>query len=262
MDIQIYIPSYNRPNAPLIRRLKEACLPFTIVLDHEDDIEAYKPMRDNLTDIMFIEPARGIGYVRQRIKDCYHGRPIIMLDDDTVLSLRDDENPERLKSVKTAEDVRRWFMTIDDFCRQYRFDLGTATDAPFSYNDLRPVVRTTPCCSVTIFNSERCKEIDYDPMLYKRMEDWDYIMQGITKGFEFLACNDVLRHCPMNKSAKDVGGCSAVYRDRRAMFLTTSYLTQKWGKDIVTLRQNKKIGDCWDFKVDLRRLRKRYGYNY
>lgn len=262
MELQIYIPSYKRPNAPLIRKLKEAGLPFTIVLDHKEDMETYKFLCDEKTDLMFIEPAQGIGYVRQRIKDCYYGKPIIMLDDDTVLSLRDENEPERLRGVKTAEDVREWFITIDAFCKAYKFDIGTATDAPFSYNDLRSVVRGTPCCSVTIFNSERCKEIDYDPLLYKRMEDWDLIMQGITKHFEFLACNNVLRHCPMNKSAKDVGGCSEVYRDKNAMFRTTSYLTQKWGADIVSLRRNKKIGDCFDFKVDLRKLRKRYGYNY
>lgn len=262
MDLQIYIPSYKRPNAPLIKKIKEAGLPFNIVIDHKDDVEAYKPLQDENAKLLLIEPPQGIGYVRQRIKDLYNGKPIIMLDDDTVLSLRDKNEPCKLRNVKTAEDVHEWFNTIDAFCKSYKFDIGTAADAPFSYNDMRLVLHGTPCCSVTIFNSERCKEIDYDPLLYKRMEDWDLIMQGITKHFEFLVCNSVLRHCPMNKSAKDVGGCSEVYRDRNVMFRTTSYLTQKWGGDIVSLRRSKQIGDCFDFKVDLRKLRKRYGYNY
>ena len=262
MELQIYVPSYNRPNASLIKKLKEARVQFTIVLDHKEDMETYDTIKDANTNLMFIEPAQGIGYVRQRIKDCYNGKPIIMLDDDTQLRLRDFENPRHLPVVKTAEQVREWFRVVDVFCADNKFDIGTVSDSAFSWDDTRKQLRNIPCCSVTIFNSERCKEIDYDPLLYKRMEDWDLIMQGITKHFEFLCCNEVLRHCPMNKSAKDVGGCSEIYRDKGVMFRTTSYLVQKWGSDIVTLRRNQNIGECYDFKVDLRKLRKRYGYKY
>ena len=103
MDLQIYIPSYKRPNAPLIKKIKEAGLTFTIVIDHKDDVEAYKPLQDENAKLLLIEPPQGIGYVRQRIKDLYNGKPIIMLDDDTVLSLRDKNEPRKLRNVKTAE---------------------------------------------------------------------------------------------------------------------------------------------------------------
>lgn len=262
MELQIYIPSYNRPNAPLIKKLMDAGIPFTIVLDHENDLETYKSLENEVTKIMFIQPAQGIGYVRQRIKDCYDGKPIIMLDDDTQLRLRDFEEPKHLPVVKNAEQVKEWFDCVERFCIENQFDIGTVSDSAFSWDDTRKLLRTIPCCSVTIFNSGRCKEIDYDKFLYKRMEDWDLVMQAITKHFDFLACNEVLRHCPMNKSAKDVGGCSEIYRDKGVMFRTTSYLVQKWGSDIVTLRRNKNIGECYDFKVDLGKLRKRYGYKY
>ena len=33
--IDIYVPSYKRPNAPVIRKLISAGIPFTIVLDHD-----------------------------------------------------------------------------------------------------------------------------------------------------------------------------------------------------------------------------------
>lgn len=65
----------------------------------------------------------------------------------------------------------------------------------------------------------------------------------------------------MNKSAKDVGGCSEVYRNDTVMRDTTLYLRRKWGSDIVKLTA-KKIGNIPDFKVDLKTFRKRYGYDY
>ena len=44
--MDIYVPSYNRPNAPVIRKFIEAGIPFTIVLDHKEDAEAYKKHKD------------------------------------------------------------------------------------------------------------------------------------------------------------------------------------------------------------------------
>ena len=258
--IDIYIPSYKRKNAPLIRKLIQTSLHFTIVLDHEEDMADYAELQSDKVSILLLDKALGIGYVRQCIKDRYNGNPIIMLDDDTILTLRNFEDPTRLTQCNTPERVEEWFQTVDRFCRNNRFDLGSVLDS-LAFRDTRMTVRSCNVCSVTIFNSGRCKEIDYDPRLYKRMEDWDLIMQAITKRFSFLLCGEVMRHCPMNKSAKDVGGCSEVYRDDSVMRNTTLYLRSKWGTDIVRLKYNK-IGNIPDFRVDLKRLRKRYGYDY
>lgn len=260
MNLDIYVPSYKRKDAPLIKKLQDAGLPFTIVLDHVEDVKDYANLESEKVKILFIERALGIGYVRQRIKDRYNGKPIIMLDDDTQLRLRSFEDPTHLPVCKNADGVRKWFEVVDKFCSENKFDLGSVSDS-LAYTNTKHVIRSCNVCSVTIFNSERCKEIDYDPRLYKRMEDWDYILQAIQKKFSFLICNDVMRHCPMNKSAKDVGGCSEVYRDDNIMRKTTLYLRQKWGADIVKLTA-KKIGNIPDFKVDLKTFRKRYGYDY
>lgn len=260
MNLDIYVPSYKRKDAGLIKKLIEADLPFTIVLDHEQDMVDYAPLQSEKVKLMFVDKALGIGYVRQRIKDRYNGRPIIMLDDDTQLRLRRFDDPTRLPVCKDAETVRQWFETIDRFCAENDFDLGSAAES-LAYTNTNRVLRSCNVCSVTIFNSDRCKEINYDPRLYKRMEDWDLILQAITRKFRFLVCNEVMRHCPMNKSAKDVGGCSEVYRDDKVMRDTTLYLRAKWGTDIVKLTA-KKIGNIPDFKVDLKAFRKRYGYDY
>lgn len=260
MNLDIYVPSYKRKDAPLIKKLIQAEIPFTIVLDHEQDMIDYAPLKSDNVSLMYVDKAIGIGYVRQCIKNRYEGRPIIMLDDDTQLRLRSFEDPTHLPVCKDPETVRKWFEEIDKFCKSYYFDLGSASDS-LAYNNTKHVVQSCNVCSVTIFNSEKCKEIDYDPNLYKRMEDWDLILQAIRRRFRFLVCNDVMRHCPMNKSAKDVGGCSEVYRDDRIMRDTILYLRKKWGADIVKLT-TKKIGNIPDFKVDLKSFRKRYGYNY
>lgn len=260
MKLDIYVPSYKRKDASLIKKLILADIPFTIVLDHEQDLVDYSPLRSEKVKLMFVEKPLGIGYVRQRIKDRYNGRPIIMLDDDTQLRLRKFEDPTSLPVCKEPETIRQWFETIDSFCANNTFDLGSAAES-LAYTNTNKVLKSCNVCSVTIFNSERCKEINYDPRLYKRMEDWDLILQAITRKFKFLVCNEVMRHCPMNKSAKDVGGCSEVYRDDKVMRDTTLYLRSKWGTDIVKLTQ-KKIGNIPDFKVDLKAFRKRHGYDY
>lgn len=261
--IDIYIPSYKRPDAPLIKKMVDAEIPFTIVLDHEDDVKDYVSMKSEKVGILLLDKALGIGYVRQKIKDRYNGTPIIMLDDDTQLAIRDFEDPHKFITCNKKKEVVKWFKAIDRFCRDYEFDVGSAMDRAFNINDSRYVIKDTGVCSVTIFNSERCKEIDYDPHLYKRMEDHDFILQGITKNFKFLVCNEVVRHCPMNKAAKDTGGCSEVYQNDEVMRETTQYLRSKWGSDIVTLRKSgKKIGNIPDFLVNYREMRKRYGYDY
>ena len=260
MTLDIYVPSYKRRDAPLIKKLIQAEIPFTIVLDHEQDMIDYADLQSENVRLMYVEKALGIGYVRQCIKNRYNDRPIIMLDDDTQLRLRSFEDPTKLPVCKDPKTVRQWFETIDAFCRNNVFDLGSASDS-LAYTNTKRTVKSCNVCSVTIFNSARCKEIDYDPRLYKRMEDWDLILQAITRKFSFLVCNVVMRHCPMNKSAKDVGGCSEVYRNDTVMRDTTLYLRRKWGSDIVKLTA-KKIGNIPDFKVDLKTFRKRYGYDY
>lgn len=261
--IDIYIPSYKRPDAPLIKKMVDAGIPFTIVLDHQEDVKDYIKLKSEKVGIILLEKALGIGYVRQRIKDRYDGVPVIMLDDDTQLAIRDFNDPNKFITCNKPTEVRKWFKTIDKFCQEYEFDMGSAMDRAFNINDSRYVVDDTGVCSVTIFNSYRCKEIDYDPHLYKRMEDADIILQGITKHFKFLICNEVVRHCPMNKAAKDKGGCSEVYQNDELMRKTTQYLRSKWGTDIVTLRKSgKKIGNIPDFFVNYREMRKRNGYDY
>lgn len=241
----------------------DAGIPFTIVLDHEDDVKDYICLKSEKVGILLLEKALGIGYVRQRIKERYKGTPVIMLDDDTQLAIRDFEDPFKFITCNKKKEVVKWFKTIDKFCQDYEFDIGSAMDRAFNINDSRYVIKDTGVCSVTIFNSERCHEIDYDPNLYKRMEDHDLILQGITKGFKFLVCNEVVRHCPMNKAAKDNGGCSEVYQNDEVMRKTTQYLRSKWGSDIVTLRKSgKKISNIPDFLVNYREMRKRYGYDY
>lgn len=260
--LEIYVPSYQRPNAPLIKQLIDAEISFTIVLDHKSDVDTYSKLDARFASILLIDKALGIGYVRQCIKNRYRGNPLIMLDDDTILSIRDFENPNKFITCKEPKQVRQWFRTIDRFCANQNFDIGSARDRAFNINDNRLCIEDTSVCSVTIFNSSRVHEIDYDRNLYKRMEDADIILQGITKGFKFLVCNEVVRHCPMNKSAKDIGGCSEVYRDDKVMRETTVYLRKKWGTDIVKLRKNGKIGNCPDFLVNYREFRKRHGYTY
>lgn len=260
--LDIYIPSYKRKGAPVIKKLISAGIPFTIVLDHAQDYEDYKDLESESTKLWLLERAQGIGYVRQRIKERYRGTPVIMIDDDTIFSLRQFEDPTKLITCNTDETVRKWFAVVDRFCRQHRFDIGSVADSVFCWSKTQKTLRTGSYCSVTIFNSPRCHEIDYDPNLYKRMEDCDLVLQAITKGFTFLRCNEVLRHCPMNKAADDKGGCSEVYQDDDAMRQTTSYLINKWGADVVILSKRKNIGNFPDFKVDFRKVRKRYGYSY
>lgn len=260
--IDIYVPSYNRPNAPVIRKLINAGIPFTIVLDHEEDLHTYKKHESARTKILMLDRALGIGYVRQKIKDRYRGIPLIMIDDDTTFRVRKFDNPTRLSSCDTQSMVRHWVHVVEKFCMDNVFDIGSVADSVFRWNDTRKTLKSGSLCSVTIFNSPRCKEVNYDPNLYKRMEDHDLILQAIEKRFSFLICNDVLRHCPMNKGAEDMGGCSEVYKDDVAMVSTTNYLLNKYGKDIVILSKSKKIGNCCDFRVDYKKYRQRYDYDY
>lgn len=260
--MDIYIPSYNRPNAPVIRKFIEAEIPFTIVLDHLEDVKAYQHLKSERTKILLLDKALGIGYVRQKIKERYRGIPVIMIDDDTEMRLRKFKDPTRLIYCNNPSLIRKWVLAIDKFCNENKFDIGSAADSAFKWDDTRKVFKSGSLCSVTIFNSPRCKEINYDPNLYKRMEDWDLILQAIEKHFDFLICNTALRHCPMNKSAKDKGGCSEVYKDDALMQRTTNYLLQKYGKGIVTLSKTKKIGNCPDFRVDLKKYRQIHGYDY
>lgn len=260
--MDIYVPSYNRPNAPVIRKFIESGIPFTIVLDHKEDLEAYKKHESATTRILMLDRALGIGYVRQKIKERYRGVPVIMLDDDTELRARKFDDPTKLFSCNTPKTVRYWVQMIDKFCRENKFDIGSAADSAFKWSDTHKVLRSGSLCSVTIFNSPRCREINYDPNLYKRMEDHDLILQAIERKFTFLICNEVVRHCPMNKGAEDKGGCSEVYKNDAVMVQTTNYLLNKYGSDIVILSKSKKIGNCCDFRVDYKKYRQRHGYEY
>lgn len=261
--MDIYIPSYKRPNAPLIRKFSAAKIPFTIVLDHEDDVARYKGLETPTTRLWLLDRALGIGYVRQCIKDRYAGRPVIMLDDDTEIRLRLFDNPTRLVSCRTNEQVVQWVNSVEKFCRENQFDIGSVADSAFKWSFTDKTLKSGSLCSVTIFNSPRCSEINYDPQLYKRMEDHDLVLQAIERHFDFLICNSVMRHCPMNKDAKaGKGGCTEVYMDDAIMHHTTNYLLNKYGADIVKLSATKKIGNCCDFRVDYKEYRKRHGYNY
>ena len=130
--LDIYVPSYKRPDAPLIKKLIEAKLRFTIVLDHESDVKDYIGMKSDKVGILLLEKAFGIGYVRQRIKDRYNGVPVIMLDDDTQLAIRDFEDPNKFITCNKPEQVRKWFKTVDKFCQENEFDLGSARDRAFT----------------------------------------------------------------------------------------------------------------------------------
>lgn len=260
--LDIYVPGYKRPNAVVVRKLISAGIPFTIVLDHPSDVADYIKHKSSTTKIILLDRALGIGYVRQKIKERYSGVPVMMIDDDTIFGLRRFDDPTKIVSCKTDNEVRRWFHIVDTFCASNKFDIGSVGDSIWKWSEDAKVIRSGSYSSVTIFNSPRCHEVDYDPRLYKRMEDCDIVMQAITRNFDFLICNEVVRHCPMNKAAKSIGGCSEVYQNDAIMQQTTSYLLEKWGEDIVKISTTKKIGNWPDFQVDLKKLRSRYGYDY
>lgn len=256
--IDIYIASCKRPNAILPRRLTEAGIPFTLVLDHKEDYKDYSYLECETTKIITLDKPMGIGYTRQFIKSLYRGIPLMMLDDDLSLRLRQFEDPTRLLSCKTKEDTRRFFSIVDKFCKNNKFDIGGVSHSAFNYNDVRKTRRAVNIVQQMIFNSDRCKEVDYDPNLYLRMEDTDFLLQCMKRKFEFLVCNEVLYSGPINREAKDTGGCSYVYRNNKIMQATTDYAVKKWGKYI----QLKKTGNIFDYSVDFRTARKDFGYDF
>lgn len=256
--IDIYIASCHRPNANLPRRLTSAKVPFFLVLDHKEDYEDYKYLECDTTKIITLEKPFGIGFTRKFIKSRYRGVPLMMLDDDLSLRLRDFENPRKLLACNTDERVREFFRIVDNFCRKNKFDIGGVSHAAFTYNDTRKTLRKCNIVQQIIFNSPRCHEIDYDPNLYLRMEDTDILLQALSKRFEFLVCNEVLYSGNINREGKDIGGCSYVYRDKSIMMETTAYAKQKWGK-YITLKQT---GNILDYSVDYKEARKDFGYDY
>lgn len=261
-NMKLFIPSYNRPDAPLIKKFVGAGVPFYIVLDHKEDVDSYRKYESSTCKIWLIDGGRGIGYVRQRIKSTYNGEAVVMMDDDTTLHIRSKEDRNRVIGCSTPEKVREWYRVLKEFCEKNAFDIGGVADSLWCNKSIEPTIRNGSYCSVTIFNSQRCKEINYDPNLYSRMEDWDLLAQAIQRKFDFLICNDILRHCPMNKEAADIGGCSSVYRNKAEMLRTYNYALRKWGGEVIKPRKSKKIGEVSDFLVNLKRLRKLNGYDY
>lgn len=253
--LDIYIPSYKRPNGELIKTLHGANIPFTIVLQTEEDLSDYKKYENSTTKILLLDKHLGIGYARQKIKELYRGIPLVMMDDDAKLVLRDIINPKKLKNIKDEESVRVWFAKLENFCTRNKFDIGGVGRRQFDFCATKKT-KSSPSdtIQITIFNSYRCQEISYDPNLYYRLQDLDFILQGMKRNFSFLTDLTILYDSEMNKKLHQKGGNETIYSNRNIMFATSNYFITKHGEDIVIKEPNFHI------KLDWAKVKRKYNY--
>tara|TARA_R110002020_G_scaffold431901_2_gene641965 strand:- start:4422 stop:5183 length:762 start_codon:yes stop_codon:yes gene_type:complete len=195
MDYLIIIPSYNRE-----KLLKETTLKLLENVEHRiiilyDKDYPYSPI-DNIEQI---EAPRGIGNVRNYIREHYNGYRILMIDDDinSIDKLNDDGitfSPINFNEwVKTAwetaskENVKLWGVNLyhnSFFCRQTITTKLCYINGSFTGLDLTD-------------NQLPLKtELDH-------MEDYDFTIQHFIRDKGVLKFNDV---CLKTKCFRKEGG--------------------------------------------------------
>lgn len=184
LPYDIIVPSKGRPSGSTFALLRNAKLPFIVVVER-DDVQKYKPMMGNRADMWILPRSeQGIGYARAYIA-CRATRPFVMLDDDITktyrTTMRHELEPCSIDDMLNAG----WgiFRTMRGQCA-----LGfkhTSFAIPKQQASTNAVVAHMIFIDPKVLNTMK---IAYDKTLLA-FEDIDFVFQCFKRGLQVIRLN-------------------------------------------------------------------------
>jgi hypothetical protein len=192
-------------------------------------------------------PVRGIAAKRQWILDQHDGDgPLVMMDDDLEFYCRRTDDPRKLRNLRSPAEFDIMMEDLLDLLLASPL-VGIANRAG-SQNDTGPVLRNKRMHDVLGIDPAIAREHGFRFDRLPLMEDFDFILQHLTAGYDALVLNSYAKG---DRGSNAPGGCS-VYRDRLGQATAALDLCLLW-PGFVRPRQVRASGDdsVWSQRTDV-----------
>lgn len=242
--MKIYIPSRARAEQPhhTWEALPKAAQKRAYMVVGPKDAPAY--LQRFPEDNVLIVDVQGIGKVRQHIIDISDG-PVLMLDDDISFFTR-REDDERLLQKAQPKDITAGLALMEK-------TLGRFAHAAFAIREganrnTEPFISNIRCLRALGYNAKYLKKegVRFDRLPV--MEDFDVALQLLRKGYPSATINTLLQD---QGASNAPGGCST-YRSMEVQAKGADGLKRLHPDFVTVVTKNAKSKDAWAERRDVR----------
>lgn len=244
--MRIYIPTYRRVD---VQRTWEYISPewrkSVFLVARPDEVE---PLRNQGYPVLSC-PARGIGPTRQWILDHHDidisGPRLMMMDDDLQFYRRRVDDPTKFTQFQTDVEFNQMMVEFTQLMEKSPLiSISNRSGANRDTSEVRHNVRMHDLFGIDL---EVVRKHDFRIDRIKFMEDFDFILQFLTAGYETLCLNT---YCKGDRGSNVAGGCSE-YRDSAGQAAAALDLAMMW-PEFVRLRKVKAKGaGMWAERTDV-----------
>ena len=219
----VFVPSYNRPNAVLLRRIfNEPEFPIVLCI-REEEREKYKAYQD-VAPIMYLHNVHDISETRECILEnaskYYHN--IFMFDDDIgrldyMIPSKTKNGKDSMRPSRTCfgamprgiDILKMWMALLHEESKQIALSsIGFKSDNwNISLRDSLPKYNSGACIQCIHINTElvRGKGLHYRPLREAGAEDYSFQFDVMSSGLKTAVYTDLMYDCPAVNSIP--GGC-------------------------------------------------------
>lgn len=230
-DIKIFIPTKNRPNKQKTYEILTSLdLKPVLVIEPQEE----QAIKGKYEYILLPDNDRGISFSRNYILNYSRQNKfdyIVMIDDDVNSFYKKNEEGKLEKNNESFLEALERFIEYRGYCGLEYQQFAWCQDSKYTYN------RSVEVCMM-IYVPYIPDDVQFDP---KSKEDKDFAIQMIMKGKKTMKMNDIALAVP--SVGTNEGGLHDWYQsegDKQA----SEYMLEKWGEDIITLKQKKDRVDA------------------
>ena len=156
---------------------------------------------------------KGIGDTRQWILDGHKEGNVMMMDDDLGFAVRREDDPTKFRRMESHDEFDDMMERIEEMMNFV--PLAGISNRSGANRETAPYRRNVRMHDCLIVNTQVAREQGFKINRIQFMEDFDFILQHLTKGFPTLCLNSYVKDDMGGSNA--AGGCSE-YRDAVGQF--------------------------------------------
>jgi hypothetical protein len=246
--MRIYIPTYRRVHDQRsVSYISDRWLRDTYLVAVPDEVDTLRTIYPSLKILEC--PAKGIGPTRQWILNQHdidkHGPQIMMMDDDLQFYKRRTDDPTKFTQFQTGAEFD---VMMEEFLELFLDSpLIGISNRSGANRDTSRVRSNTRMHDLFGIDLTVTRKHGFRIDRIKFMEDFDFILQHLTAGYETLCLNS---YCKGDRGSNIAGGCSE-YRDAAGQEAAALDLAMEW-PEFVKLRKVKAKGaGMWAERTDV-----------
>lgn len=247
-EATLYIPTYRRPEKQVTwRSVSAAWRQHTALVAYPEEADTLRakgyPVRETQQQV------RGISHKRQWILDQHSierdGQWAIMADDDFQFATRRTDEPTKFTAVRTDEEFDTMMGMLLTLMRS-GVALGGIDPRGGANRRTPPVVHNARLHGVMAVDVAVARRIGARLDRTEFMEDFDFVLQFLTKGYPQAA---ISTHCWSGMNTSNAPGGCQTYRTKEKHAASALALAERYPEFVTPVERKSKN---WDGGMETR----------